>query len=227
MKDIRYYYNSEGSIWLNIASSTNVIENFVNIDNDIHLHLLKYYRIFKWLLPMKYRIQIDEFKKAKKKAMLIRYDCRKPLFFPDNSVDHIVCSHFLEHVYLKEMENILKDYFRILKPNATLHIILPDLKKQVDDYINNLVNGMKEAADDFINSTMLSKKERGSFRYCLLELHGGFGFQHRWMYDQSSISEKLKRMGFEILSMNETPSRYYHYGDESIHIIVRKNKSII
>lgn len=50
---------------------------------------------------------IGAFVAAKQKTVMLKHDCRKKLPVPVISVDHILCSHFLEHVFPEEMELIL------------------------------------------------------------------------------------------------------------------------
>lgn len=222
VQNLDSYRNSQGKIWLNVASSTYVFKEYVNLDNHIFLRTLCLYSLFKKLFPQKYRELHDKLLEARKNALLIRHDCRKPLFFPDNSVDHILCSHFLEHVFPDEMDSIVRDFYRVLKPEGTLHIIVPDLNAIVKLYFVNSSNGQNYAADEFIESTILSRKARGSFKVRLLEFLGGFGLQHYWMYDYSSMSEKLLAIGFSIMRTNETPSKHHRNDDESVHVVVCK-----
>ena len=219
MRNIDYYRNSKGEIWLNVASSTYVLEDFVNLDNNIFLHFLRVFIRFKRILPQKYWETINLYCEAKNKALLIRRDCRKSLFFPDNCVDHILCSHFLEHVFPAEMEVIVNDFHRVMKPKATLHVIVPDLKAQAEQYLLNNRNGKPLSADEFIKETLLGRESRGSSKYRLLEFLGAFGLQHRWMYDRSSMRKKLQDVGFEILEKNETPSKGYIVDDGSVHVV--------
>ena len=56
-------------------------------------------------------------------------DARKiPL--DDNSVDEILAQHVIEHFYWTETSILLKEWYRVLKPNGIIKIICPDL-----DYI--------------------------------------------------------------------------------------------
>lgn len=223
VKKLNKYKNKDGKIWLNVASSIYVLEDFVNLDNHIFLQIAKFNRLFGWMLPKKYKGLYNEYVEANKKALLVRQDCRKTLALPDNSVDHILCSHFLEHVFPDEMEKITKDFYRVLKKNGTLHVIVPDINEQVKTYIKKRDEGLPAAADDFITDTLLSKQTRGTFKYRLLELSGGFGLQHRWMYNSASMTKKIRDIGFEILDKNETPSKSYRENDDSVHVVARKN----
>lgn len=222
MKSLHIWQNSQGKIWLNVASSIYVVDDFVNLDNHALLALLPVYSFVKRIIPTRYRSIIEAYQAATCKARLIRHNCCKRLPLPDNSVDHILCSHFLEHVYPTQAECILKDFRRVLKPGATLHVIVPNLKEQALRYLRNAEEGRVEAADEFIAETVLSRQTEGSLRYRLLEFIGGFGLQHRWMYDDLSMTGKLSHAGLTILDCNDTPSRSYRLGDGSVHIVASK-----
>lgn len=222
MKGLDSYRNSKGEIWINVASSHYVLKDFVNLDNHIFLHTLHLYPLFRKLIPSKYREHYDKFREASNNALLIGHDCRKPLFFPHNSVDHILCSHFLEHVFPEEMECIIRDFYRVLKVGGTLHIIVPNLETLARQYLLNRSKGQLDAADEFITATLLSRTTRGSLKFRLLEFLGGFGLQHHWMYDESSMTGKLRSMGFSIMRTNSTPSKLCRADDDSVHVAACK-----
>lgn len=222
MGNLNKYRNKQGQIWLNVASSVYVIEDFVNLDNHVFLHFKGLLPTIKKIIPKKYDKLADSYIQASNKALLIKHDCKKALFFPDNSVDHILCSHFLEHIYPADATFVMNDFKRVLKPGGTLHVIVPDLNKNIKDYIKAKEAGKPEAADEFIVHTLLSKRDKGSFKYRVMEFHGGFGLQHRWMYDHESMSKKVKETGFAIVEGNNTPSRHFRENDDSVHIVAVK-----
>lgn len=223
MRELRNYKNSRGKVWLNIASSMNVLKDYVNLDNNIILHFVDSLKLGKFFIPKKYWIIFDRFAEAKQQALLIKHDCRKPLFFPDNSIDHILCSYFLDYVYPAEADKILIDFHRVLKPNATLHVIVDDLRDMVERYLHNNNCNQATAGDDFIRESVLSRESRGSFHYRILELQGGFGLQHRWLYDSLSITKKIKDAGFDIVDAREIPSNRYRSDDcRAVHVFARK-----
>lgn len=222
MANLARYRNSKGEIYLNVASSGGVLEDFVNLDNNVFLRFIGIYPVVKLFVPEKYRAVFEQFFTAKRRATLLRHDCRSPLFFPENSVDHILRSHFLEHVYPSEAEKILKDFHRVLKPGSTLHVIVPDLEGLINEYNTSKQQGIQHAADALIGGTLLSSKTHGTLKFRLLEFFGGFGLQHHWMYDKASIQMRLLDIGFEILTQNLTPSANYRLNDSSIHLIGRK-----
>lgn len=217
------YSNQHGQLWLNVASSTETLNDFVNLDNHIWMSILPVYPVVKALVPAGYRAHIEKFRATKARAPLVRHDCRKKLPFPDGSVDHILCSHFLEHVYVEEMKEILRDFHRALKPGGTVHIIVPDLRLQAEKFLSDSARGNTMAADEFVEATVLGRRSPGSWKYRMLELRGSFGLQHRWMYDRESIAEYIRGAGFECLSENTTPSREFRQGDGiSVHVAARK-----
>lgn len=219
---IESYRNDQGQLWLNVASSTYAIKDFVNLDNHVFLTLSKLPKHLTSVLPRKYQGYIQAYRDAGKVGPLLRHDCRKPLDLPDGVADHILCSHFLEHVYPDETDAILKDFHRVLKPGGTLHVIVPDISQQISAYLMQREAGDINAADKFVKETLLTTETRGTRKYRLLEALGAFGLQHRWMYDQPSIRMKVEKAGFKILDKNETPSRTFREGDDSAHVVGRK-----
>jgi predicted SAM-dependent methyltransferase len=52
-------------------------------------------------------------------------DVRRGLPYDDASVDHIVASHFLEHLSCDEMLDVMEECYRVLKPGCVLSITVP------------------------------------------------------------------------------------------------------
>lgn len=210
-------------VWLNVASSTDVLEGFVNLDNHPFMRLLPFAALVRPFLPRKHHALFDRYRQARAKARLVRHDCRRRLRFRDGTVDHILCSHFLEHVYPSEAESILADFRRVLRPGGTLHVIVPDLAVLASRYAEARKRGEAGAADEFVRESLLSRPTPGTIKYRWLEFRGGFGLQHRWMYDRESMTARVKDAGFEILAENTTPSAAFRAGEEiSAHVVARR-----
>ncbi|TLD92635.1 methyltransferase domain-containing protein [Helicobacter magdeburgensis] len=62
-------------------------------------------------------------------------DLRYPLLCPDNAFDGVFSEHVLEHLYIDYALSLLKEIFRILKPNGTLRLSVPDLDFRVKEYL--------------------------------------------------------------------------------------------
>jgi SAM-dependent methyltransferase len=213
--------NDKGEIWLNVASSHYALVGFINLDNHVFLYALDYPVLLPFI-PRKNKDLLEVYRQARNKAALVRHDCRKRLPVPDASVDHILCSHFLEHVYPDEAVEILGDFKRALKPGATMHIIVPDLEAQIDAYIERRRGGSETAADDFVRESLLSTPSRASLRFRALELAGGFGLAHHWMYDRDSLRLRIEKLGFQIVEGNDTPSGGFRKDDDSVHVVAKR-----
>lgn len=209
--DLTRYRNRHGSIWLNVASSVNVLEDFLNIDNSIFLQLLPYYGVLRHVVRKPGRRQgFAQYAEAAKRAPVLRHDCRRPLPFPAASVDHILCSHFLEHVHPEQGRAILEGFHDRLAPGGTLHVIVPDLSWLVDRYIAS--RSRPDAADELVHDTLLSHEARPALLFRLREALLGHGLRHRWMYDEASLRGRLAAAGFRVLDRNDSPSAAWHRG---------------
>lgn len=213
-----------GPVWLNVASSTGMLEGFINLDNHILLSMLRVPREMRGLLPKRHKALVDQYEELARKYTFVRHDCRKPLPFDDGTVDHILCSHFLEHVFPSEAEKIISDFGRALKTGGTLHIVVPDLLRMARRYVEGANKGSSTAADEFINETLLGRWEHGSLIFRVLEFLGGYGLSHRWMYDEHSISERVVRLGFSLGKFDEMPSAGFRKNDGSVHVVARKGQ---
>lgn len=222
MAAVDKYRNAKGLIWLNVASSTYALEDFINFDNHVFLRFSRLPSSLTRILPAKYHQYLDDYRSAQRTAPMLQHDCRKALPLPDGSADHVLCSHFLEHVYPAEADAVLRDFYRVLKRDGTIHIIVPDLAGQASAYAKRKEQGDPAAADEFVKATLLTTEARGSVKFRMMEALGQFGLQHRWMYDHASISARIANAGFEIVGENDTPSRDFRAGDNSVHVVARK-----
>ena len=216
------FKNQHGYTWINVASGHTVLDDFINLDNNIFFTLASIYSFIGFMLTKDHRKAIEKYAEAKKTAPFLKYDCRKQLPFSDASVDHILCSHFLEHLYPEQASKIITDFKRILKNGGTLHIILPDLDMLIEEYTAN--KNSQDAADVLLKKILMSSEVHPSFSFRLFEFLGFEGFKHRWMYTVNSMSLKLKSAGFELIKDgNSTPSAQVRAGDgESLHMFARK-----
>src|ERR1043165_3773913 len=84
-----------------------------------------------------------------------------PLGYDDNSVDVIRASHVLEHFPHRQVNDVLKEWVRALKPGGVLRIAVPDFEKIAYGYLEGkgqqipaewLVMGAQSQEDDFHRS---------------------------------------------------------------------------
>lgn len=101
------------------------------------------------------------------------------LELPDNSADLILASDILEHFSHQEVDSVLKEWARVLKPDAKLIIRCPNLKLQVKAY-------MEGSWDADIASYMIFGGQTNPGDYHCI------GFDHK------SIKKHLAHAGFDI-----------------------------
>ena len=61
-------------------------------------------------------------------------DLRFPLLIESGSVNGIFCEHTLEHLNYNEVDALLGECHRIMKPGSTIRIVLPDLSLFLKSY---------------------------------------------------------------------------------------------
>lgn len=203
------------SVNLNVASGHYVLNGFINIDNSLFLRLLPIYPLIKPFVNESRRQLFEKFIDAKAKATLITHNCVKRLPFEDSSVDHILCSHFIEHVYREEAKRIFEGFYEILKPNGTLHVIVPDIKKMATRYLND---DQEISADEFIEWIGVTKRTRPKFLVQYMEMLGSFGLFHRWMYDEDSLLDLLTSVGFMPQLVNDSVSQSWRADNNHLQV---------
>lgn len=112
-------------------------------------------------------------------------DGRK-LPFPADYADEIHTIHFLEHVPRLEVENMLMDWHRVMKPGARLAIEVPCLNKMAQ----LIVDGEK------------------NLRLTLLGIFGDPrdpkpGMMHCWSYTKEELTDALIKAGFSDVKVVE------------------------
>ena len=115
-------------------------------------------------------------------------DIRKPLPLEDKTIDYIYCSHVLEHFEKWEAKNILLESKRVLKVGGIIRIVLPDIKKIIDNYSDT-------KSDEFCRIWWGYDKDikPKSFFNKLSRL---FIRGHQWMYNKMLFKQMLNECGF-------------------------------
>jgi ubiquinone/menaquinone biosynthesis C-methylase UbiE len=165
----------ESSIKLNLGCGERHLEGYINID------------AFVWKGP----------DGQKGKEPDVRMDIRK-LEFPDNTADEILAVHVIEHFRYSEVLDILKEWYRVLKPGGKLVLELPDLSK----CIGNLIR--------YPNNATMS----------LLGIYGDPRSQHdvlvhKWGWTPETLGGMMYAAGFrEIMGM----PTMYHFPERDMRI---------
>jgi len=91
----------------------------------------------------------------------------------NESVDEILASHVLEHFLQKETFGILREWYRVLKKEGIIYVIVPDINKIISDYTQGKANlcclekvilGSDQSATEFmIHKNIFTRKKLKRF----------------------------------------------------------------
>ena len=126
-------------------------------------------------------------------------DVRNGLPFPSNSVDSIYSTHMFEHFYPDELNLLLQECLRVLKPRGGIRLIVPNLESAIQAYSQS----QSAWFDDSFPRHFDSLGGRFSnFIFC--------DGQHRTAFDFTHLEEVLRKAGFrEVERSAEGKSRLY------------------
>src|SRR5438034_946675 len=106
--DLEKFRNRHGQIWLNVGSGFYFLDDFVNIDSNYLVFAAPFYPITKFFVKESGREWMKRYSSIKRHHTFVFANCRHPLKFPAESVDHILVSHFLEHLHYDDAVAVLK-----------------------------------------------------------------------------------------------------------------------
>jgi len=95
---------ANGARHLHLGCGTKYLPGFLNIDGNL------FNKIDLWL------------------------DVRNGLPFPSNTVDSIYSTHMFEHFYPDELQLLLRECLRVLKPGGGIRLIVPNLGSAISAY---------------------------------------------------------------------------------------------
>jgi predicted SAM-dependent methyltransferase len=118
--------------------------------------------------------------------------------FADNSIEAIYVSHMLEHLNSRNLRKLLKEFYRVLKSDGLVRIVVPSLEYAIQSYTNNHTKNLPEWPENFSSAG-------GKFNNFML-----CGNQHFLMFDFSFLEELLKDAGFDdIVRLDKCISNFF------------------
>jgi len=134
--------------------------------------------------------------------------------FQDNSVDLIYNCHVLEHFRRNDMEKVLKEWYRILKPGGILRIAVPDFEKLVEVYLKykdlDLIIGPLYGRQDYSENFHHTVFDFNTLKALLLRVGFSKVYRYDWRktihkdyddYSQAYIPHMDKEKGL-LISLN-------------------------
>lgn len=119
-----------------------------------------------------------------------RWDIRYRLPFADNTVAQVYASHVLEHLeFREEVPALLTELHRVLKPEGTLRIVVPDAARYMEAYVTGdpdkwAALGCEALPDDMPTHMMMINHV----------FHQGG--EHQFGYDFETLNFLLKKASF-------------------------------
>ena len=119
-------------------------------------------------------------------------DIVKGLPIKSNSCDGLFACHVLEHLALDDFRVALHHSLDYLKPGAPFRLIVPDLRKLAENYLNS---HDPQAAQEFMRDSYLGQEARSRGIRGLVKSWLG-NSSHLWMWDYMSLQHELVIAGF-------------------------------
>ncbi len=142
----------------------------------------------------------------------IQFDLRQPLPFPDNSVDEIYSSHFLEHfTYPTPMLDLLRNCHRILRPGGRVRTAVPDAAIFLSAYADSANFDREKFCTCEVGLRYDSPIDVVNFIAYL-------GGEHKFMFDRHNLPKIFSEAGFRNARIREF--------DPSVDIEQRKHESL-
>lgn len=160
---------SDGPRHLHLGCGPKYLEGFVNIDANARR------KIDLWL------------------------DVRNGLPFPANCVDSIYSTHMFEHFYPDELQQLLRECRRVLRPSGGVRLVVPSLQSAIVAYAQERYDWFDADYPRHFDSL---GGRFSNFVFC--------DGQHRTAFDLSYLEEVLRAAGFrDVEKSEEGRSRLY------------------
>lgn len=111
--------------------------------------------------------------------------------FDDESVDEVHAIHVLEHFYFTEVDDILREWKRVLKPDGWLVVEVPCLEKIIANFQNVPLSRTKQ----YMQMTWLGLYGD--------QIPGHPEMVHKWCYSEGLLKKIFETQGLRNITANE------------------------
>jgi predicted SAM-dependent methyltransferase len=124
---------------------------------------------------------------------LIFLDATDRLPFRDCQFDYIFSEHVIEHITYEYGSSLLKECFRILKPNGVVRVATPDIKMLIDLFGETIDAKKRDYVAWFIDRNLPGLKK---YRPIFVLNHFVQSWGHAFIYDRETLAESFSEAGF-------------------------------
>jgi predicted SAM-dependent methyltransferase len=159
----------------------------------------------------------------------VRADIRWGLSLPDASVQRIYAAHVVEHLaYPREVVSVLREFYRLLRDDGRLRIVVPDLERCLLAYVQDDATFFED------RKTFLpwAKQARTKLEHFLAYAGAGAPendlFGHKFGYDFETLEVILRDAGFGRVVRSaymQSPDPHMRIDDQSIAASAESNGS--
>jgi len=126
----------------------------------------------------------------------VNCDIRRLDIFPSDHADEVMAVHVVEHFWRWEVEDILREWIRVLKPGGKLILECPNLKSACEEFLKD--PDLKARADVSGQTTMWVFYGDPAWKDPLMI--------HRWGYTPESLSQLMKDAG--LINVAQHPAQF-------------------
>jgi len=141
-------------------------------------------------------VNVDTVTERAGRAPDIQCDIRQLSVFESDSVDEILAVHVVEHFWRWEVVDILREWFRVLKPGGRMVLECPNLLSACQEFLKDPVNHAMPTAQG--QRTMWVFYGDPSWKDPLM--------MHRWGYTPRSLAEVMFEAGLR--KLRQEPAQF-------------------
>jgi SAM-dependent methyltransferase len=160
------------------------------------------------ILPGYVNVDVVEARAGKRPDVLS--DLRRLAAFADESADEVMAIHVVEHFWRWEVEAVLQEWLRVLKPGGTLVLECPDLQAACEAFLRDPETGSGQGPE--AQTTMWVFYGDPAWKDPLMV--------HRWGYTPRSLSTLMESVG--LVDVRREPAQFKRREPRDMRIVGRK-----